>query len=50
MDAKGAIGMTIDPNVPERVPSGSSRNISIPMEPDLDRVDFIWGYGHDMGD
>ena len=50
MDAKGAVGMTSDPNVPERVPSGSSCNMSIPVEPDPELIGLIRRCEHEVGE
>ena len=50
MDAKGAVGMSSDPNVPGRVPSGSSCNMSITMEPDLEGIGLIRRCEHEVGE
>ena len=50
MDAKGAVGMTSDPNVPERVPSGSSRNMSVPVESVPEWIGLIRRCEHEVGE
>ena len=50
MDAKGAVGMSSDPNVPGRVPSGSSCNMSIPVEPDPEGIGFNQRCEHEVGE